>query len=80
MTWFETEQIYEYVDQLWHSLEDWSLNRIQMREERATVTRLHRKLDDELKHHMPSPKIAVLQQVETQLQQCRRCLDERLKR
>lgn len=80
MTWFETEQIHQYVDELWDALEEWSLNRIQMKDSRAKLTRMHQTLKIEMAHHAQSPKNAVLQQLLTQMRQCRLCIDERLKR
>ena len=79
MTWFETEQIVEYVAQVWQALEDWTLDRVEMRDAQVELLRLRRKLKAEISRHANTAQNAVLQQILGQLQECRQCLNERLK-
>ena len=79
MTWFETEQIVANIGQMWESLEDWSLNRVQMKAAQVELMRLRKKLTAEIAHHTNPDQNAVLQQILGQLHECHQCINERLK-
>ncbi len=79
MTWFETEQIVAYIAEVGRALEDWTLNRVQMKEVQVELIRLRRKLKSEIARHTNAEQNDVLQQILGQLHECRHCINERLK-
>lgn len=79
MTWFETEQIYHYVNRLENALEEWALSRYQMQAVLAELNRLYRKLNNEMADNLQPPKKDILLGLSDRIRQCRGCIDERLK-
>jgi hypothetical protein len=79
MTWFEAEEIFRHITRLETALEEWALNRDQMQSEQAKLIRLNRKLNTELCSTLQPPKENLLRGLFNRIQQCRACIDERLK-
>ena len=79
MTWFETEQMCEYIAEISQSLEEWTLDRVEMRDVLTELHHLQQRLKREIHRHIDSAQSAVLEQLLSQLAQCRLCINERLK-
>ena len=79
MTWFETEQIYDFLSRLENALEEWALSRYQMQSAQAELGRLHRKLNKECYGPGAASKQEILRELFGRIQQCQNSINERLK-
>jgi hypothetical protein len=81
MTWFEAEQLDLYLEKLETLLDEWRLEPIQMRIERAELNRAIHKVESVSNDDTPNPVMRkYLFDLHQRLFSCRRQIDERLKR
>ena len=79
MTWFETHEVYDYVDHVETALEEWTLNRNKMLLEQAELSRLSLKLNRDIACDSQSSKGILLCEICDHIQECQNCIAERLK-
>ena len=81
MTWFEVEQIDKYLEWLEEQLEEWRLERFQMEIEDAELKRAIRKAEAVFNDDTSNPVLRDhLIDLRQRSSQCRRQIEERLKR
>lgn len=79
MTWFETEQLYNYIDRLETALDEWRLSRFQMQSRKVELVRLHNKINREMSSPLQPSKKDILSELSNRIEQCQEWIDERLK-
>ena len=79
MTWFEAQQVYDYVTGVETALEEWALTRHKMLLEEAELSRLLLKLNRDIARNSNSSKEFLLHELCYQIQECQDCIAERLK-
>lgn len=79
MTWFETQQIDDYITGLENALDEWTLNRIDLQVEQAELSRLGEKLNGEIFSDTQPPRKNLLFELFNRIQQCQISIAERLK-
>ena len=79
MTWFETQQAYDYVTHVEAAMEEWALTRQKMQVEKAQLSRLHFKLNQDIARNSQSAKGVFVQELCDRIQECLDCIAERLK-
>ena len=79
MTWFEAQQAYDYVTHVETALEEWALTRYKMLLEKAELSRLLLKLNQDITHNSQSPQKILMHELCNRIQECQDCIAERLK-
>ncbi len=79
MTWFETEQIVQYINRLEVTLDDWTMDRMEMCSEAVEANRINQKLNREIAGDPNSSKGSLYRRLSERLCQCVHCINERLK-
>ena len=79
MTWFEAQQVYDYVTHVETALEEWALPRYKMLSEEAELSRLDLKLNRDLARDSQSTKAILMHELCYRIQECQDCIAERLK-
>lgn len=80
MTWWEVEEVVDYVSDLESRLDEWSMSNPQMRIEQQTVDRFTKKLNKILSESETSDKKVFLTNLAGRVEELRQHLIERLKR
>ena len=82
MTWFEAEQIAEYIHNLEFSLDEWKLTNVQMRQKILELDRYNSKLSiacSNCKKHLENPQFCQLvDDLLERIDSCSRNIKERL--
>lgn len=81
MTWFEAEQVDLYLEEIERLLDEWRLDRVQMRVEVAELTRMLRKVEADCKGDTKNPLMGrYLSDLRRRITYCNDQIQERLKR
>ncbi len=79
MTWFEMQQIAQYIEDLEAALDEWIMDPAEMRVEFAKLNRLNQKLRHELDVRPDSTKETLYRRLSRRLLQSQNTLFERLR-
>lgn len=80
MTWFEAQEVYEYVTNLEEALQEWALSKCMMASEQVQLSGLSLRLNREIAHDTQRPsKGELLRELCNRIQECQDCIAERLK-
>ena len=80
MTWYEAEQIDEYLHRIETDLEQWSMDAVQMRYEQTQLERVIRKLDQKAQNESNPKRIRYIHELVNRISNCEEAIQERLKR
>ena len=79
MTWFEAQQVYDYVTDVETALDEWALTRYKMLSEKVALSRLRLKIRRDLARDSRSSKGILMREICYRIQECQDCITERLK-
>lgn len=80
MTWWEVEQIADYVLKTEESMLNWTLSAAEMNSERSELTRVRKKLSLSLQHLDETEKKTLTLKLIERIRELQDQIDERLKR
>ena len=80
MTWWETQEMAEYISGIELRLDEWSMSNPQMRIEENNLNRLEQKIEKILSQTNQDEKKAILEHLANRIEGLRQLLIERLRR
>ena len=80
MTWWETQEMADYISDLESRLDEWSMSNPQMRIEENNLTRLEQKIEKIVSQTNQDEIRAILEHLASRVEELRELLTERLRR
>ena len=80
MTWWETEEMANYISDIEARLDEWDMSNPQMRMEESNLDRLEQKIKKTISQTSEAEKKAILEHFTHRIEELRNLLIERLRR
>ena len=80
MTWWETEEMADYISDIESRLDEWSMSNPQMRFEENTLNQMTKKIQSILSQTDQAEKRELLEHLTNRIEELRELLIERLRR